>query len=302
MLTKVRFYELAISWLALLAILLNGRTLPAQDAAASTVQFVQINNVLVTPRYESNIPAETAGRLRELLVEPGDRVVAGQVLARIDARETQAEVEMVAAELRRLRRAADDDSRIRLAEKKHAVAVKDFQRAVGSAERVPKSVSQAELDRLELAVEQTEIECERSRIDDHLRRLVLEEKALHLAAVQLRLKKHNVSALRSGVIADQLIELGEWVTPGDPVFRLITVDTVRVEGLLPGSVAPGRFVGAQAVISIDGHTKAFQGIVKFVAPEQNRVNGETRFWVLLNNSGGRLRPGDHGTMRITTRE
>ncbi|MFP6676747.1 MAG: HlyD family efflux transporter periplasmic adaptor subunit [Pirellulaceae bacterium] len=303
MLTKMRPYAITFTQLAILSVLIPGRGLTGQDAGLSTSRTnVQIVNVLVTPRHEANIPAEMAGRVRELLVRPGDHVEVGQVLARIDARESRAEVESVSAELRRLRRAADDDSRIRLADKKHALAVKDHQRAIRSAERVPKSVSEAELDRLKLAVDQSEIECERARIDHELGLLVLEEKALQLTAAQLRLEKHNVSALRSGVIAEQLIELGEWVTPGEPIFRAITVDAVRVEGLLPGTVTPQHFAGAQAVISINGHTKSFLGIVQFVAPEQNRVNGETRFWVLLKNSDGRLRPGDHGTMRLTAKK
>ena len=259
---------------------------------------VDIANVLVTPRFESQVPAEATGRVREVLVGPGDHVMAGQTLARVDARNTNIEVDTLKAEFARLKRAAADDSQIRLANKALAVALKDLERAQAAAKRVPKSVSEAELDRLKLSVERLEIEVERAHRETELNKLALDEKELALQAAQLRLEKHLVTAARPGVVAEQMIELGDWVTPGEPIFRVLTLSQVRVEGLLPGRVSPTRCLGAEAVVQIDGQTDPLYGTVQFVSPEQNQLKGETLFWVLLDNEKGKLRPGDQGSLRL----
>lgn len=272
---------------------------PNDIAEVAANAEIEIANVLVTPRFESQVPAEATGRMREILVGPGDRVMAGQILARIDSRETQLEVETLRAELARLARAASDDSQVRLANKALSVAIKDLERAQAAAERVPKSVSQAELDRLQLSVERLEIEVERALRETELEKLALGEKELALKAAQLRLDKHVVTAARPGVIAEQPIELGEWVTPGESIFRIVTLSQVRVEGLLPGGIGPNRFIGAEAIVQIKGQAEPFHGTVQFVAPEQNHLKGETLFWVLLDNQKGLLRPGDEGSLRLS---
>jgi multidrug efflux pump subunit AcrA (membrane-fusion protein) len=268
-------------------------------AAIAAKAEIEIANVLVTPRFESQVPAEATGRVREVLVGPGDRVMAGQTLARIDSRETRLVIETLKAELARLSRAAADDSQIRLANNALSVALKDLDRAQAAAKRVPKSVSQAELDRLQLSVEQLEIEVERAHREIELEKLALGEKELALQAAQFRLDNHVVTAARPGVIAEQAIELGEWVTPGEPIFRIVTLSHVRVEGLLPGGIGPNRFIDAEAVVRIQGQSEPFLGTVQFVAPEQNHLKGETLFWVLLDNEKGLLRPGDHGSLRLS---
>jgi multidrug efflux pump subunit AcrA (membrane-fusion protein) len=278
------------------------KTSVGRQAEAGRPTVVSIANVLVKPRYQSSVPAESVGRIREVLVVPGDNVQAGQILAKLDDKQAALKLRQLEAEIRRLKRAAEDDSQVRIADKTRAVATKDYQRAVAAAKTFPKSVSQAEIDRLKLSIERAEIEIERANIESELRRLIVGEKGLELEAATINLKKFQVTALRAGLIAEQLAELGEWAVAGQPVFRLIGVAEVRVEGLLPAHVNPQRFLHARATLDIKGHSTPFKGNVEFVAAEENDVSGVTRFWVLVDNAQGTLRPGDQGKMTLEAEE
>lgn len=288
--------KVAVAFVAI--VLVSYRSVQGQELT----EELKLDNVLVQPRYETHVPAEASGRIREVMVVPGDHVAAGQVLAEIDPRAARLEIATRKAELSRLHRAADDQTPVQLALKSLAVANKEWERARNAANAVPRSVSQAELDRLQLAVDRLEIELQRAHMDAELRKLAVEEKELELKSAELKLAQHQLTAVRPGVVAEQIVELGEWVEAGQPVFRILTISKVRVEGLLPSGVDAKQVLGADAEVTVHGHAAPLRGSVHFVAPERNKLRSETRFWVLLDNAAGDLRPGDQGSLRLILRE
>ncbi len=84
-------------------------TAPQQDMTAYTIPVprkdvtVRITaNGDVVPVQRLNLNPKTAGRLAKLYVEQGDRVQPGQIIARMDSRELEAQRDQAAAELARV--------------------------------------------------------------------------------------------------------------------------------------------------------------------------------------------------------
>jgi RND family efflux transporter MFP subunit len=167
------------------------------------------------PRREAEIAFRTGGRITERLVEPGDRVAAGQVLARLDPADLAlalraAEADLSAAEAERSRTAAD-------AERARAL------RAGGH-------VAAATLDQRETAARSAAERAEAAAA------------ALNLA--RNRLSYATLTAATDGVVTAILAESGQVVAEGRAVLRLADtaereIEVAVPETALPALAAPG---------------------------------------------------------------
>jgi RND family efflux transporter MFP subunit len=161
------------------------------------------------PRREAEIAFRTGGRIVERLVEPGDRVSAGQVLARLDAADLvlalrAAEADLSAAEAERARTAAD-------AERARAL------RAGGH-------IAVAALDQRETAARAA---AERA-----------EAAAAALALARNRLSYATLTAPTDGIVTAILAERGQVVAEGRPVLRLADLAEREIEVAVPESALP----------------------------------------------------------------
>jgi membrane fusion protein, multidrug efflux system len=91
------------------------RTFPVQalDVVPRDLSRVVRVSAVVEPRRQIDLAAETDGVLMELTVEEGDRVQAGDVLARIDVREQRAELARAQARLEEQRASYERLARLR---------------------------------------------------------------------------------------------------------------------------------------------------------------------------------------------
>lgn len=211
----------------------------------------------------ADIAAEVGGRLTDILVDEGSPVDAGTEVMAIDPERrslerdsAQARVDEVAAQLREAKR--------------DFVRVRDlFKRNVAS---------QDQLDGAETAYKLAEA------------RLLAAEAQL---GVQDRaLRDARVTAPFAGFVGRRMVSRGEFVQPGQVLFELVALDPIEVEFHVPevdsGRVAPGQVV-AVALAPFPGET--FLGTVTFVSPTIHPSTRTLRVKALLENPGGRFRPG-----------
>ena len=256
---------------------------------------------VLTLLEEIHVPARDAGVIREITVRPGMHVTEAMLLAQQDDTEAQVARDQARTDLANAERLARNDLDIRLARKAHEVAMAELERAKEAAERFSKSVSQTEIDRLQLATEQADLQIYQARFDLKTAQVTVDtyEAALSLAEHQLR--KRAVHAPTSGVVVEVLKHVGEWVEPGDTVVRIVRMDRMRVEGFLPAQRADANLIGKPAEVTVQLHadeTIDVQGEVTFVSPEIHPVNGMVRLWVEISNDKSLLRPGLHATIKI----
>lgn len=155
----------------------------------------------------SVVAAQVAGAIVALEVKAGDRVAAGQVLARIDAR---------AAE----QNATATDAQVRSAQAMLDVATKDYQRQKQLFEK--QYISQAALERAESQFKATQAQA-----------------AAQLAqagAARTQSALHVLRAPFAGVVADVPVALGDMALPGKPLLTLYEPGALRVTAALPQSL------------------------------------------------------------------
>ena len=154
----------------------------------------------VTSARSAQLSAATSGQVESVMVDAGSRVMAGDVLLTLDAELAQLELDGANARVEQAQQALSDANR-RLLE----------------VRKLAPQQSIAESLVLDIQAEVAE--------DEALLREVQAQAALHRAT----LARHTVRAPFAGVVAAKLTESGEWVTPGQAVFSLISTSELRLD-------------------------------------------------------------------------
>lgn len=270
-------------------------------AVADAAEPLRVSSVLVTALENIETPAQEAGLLVDLSVREGAIVRQDDLLGRIDDAEIRLEYGRAEIELRNARRQAENDIEIRVARKAAEVAQAELTRAVDARKRYPKSISEAEIDRLRLAAEKAELDVEQAVYKLETAKLKLAVDENDLARVQTQLERRQIRAPLDGRVVQILRRRGEWVQPGQTVLRIVRLDRLKAVGFLDAKDAASDLEGRPVNLVVDvqrDRQEVFAGKITFVNSEANPVNGQVDVWAEIDNRQRLLRPGLHGTMTI----
>jgi RND family efflux transporter MFP subunit len=172
----------------------TARALPATSAGTSVLDATGY----VTARRQATVSAKITGKVKEVRIEEGQHVEAGEILATLDDSEAR-----VDANLRRAQVAA---SRAQLDEAKasSANADREYKRQQDMAERKLTSVSALDAAR-------TQSEALAARVSSQTSAVKVAEEALRAAQVQL--DNTIVRAPFSGVVTVKAAQPGEMISP-----------------------------------------------------------------------------------------
>jgi macrolide-specific efflux system membrane fusion protein len=262
---------------------------------------VTVDDVLVTVHEQVQVPSRDAGVLEKLEVREGRLVAAGDLLASLDHADAKVAERQARLERDIAAREAQGDAAVKHAKLAGEVARRDLKRARDSLARRAGSVSESELDRLELAAEEAAAKLDNAQQEHDVAKLKAELKEAELAAAANDLERRRILAPAPGAVVQVYRRRGEWTRPGDPVVRLLRLDLLRAEGFLNlrdlANDPTSRPVTLTVELPGKGRTK-YTGRVAFVSPEVNPVNGQVRFWAEIENPDLRLRPGMTGALEI----
>lgn len=262
---------------------------------------IVVEQALVSLIEQRAVPAREAGVLADVKVREGDLVTAEQDLALMDDTHPQLMKKKATIELDIAKVDAESDVKVRFARKSTDVAKAELKRATDSTDKYKRSVSATELGRLKLEAEKAELQIEQAEQEQtsakHTERLKQNE--VDFAAWNI--DRMRVRSPLAGVVVEIIHHPGEWVEPGETVFRILRMDQLRVEAFLDSTKITDSLVGRPVSLAVDLPGKPateFTGKVVFVSPEVDPVNGQARVWAEVENKGLALRPGLHGTLRI----
>ncbi|MBS0210227.1 MAG: efflux RND transporter periplasmic adaptor subunit [Planctomycetes bacterium] len=262
---------------------------------------LRVDAALVTLIEQVDVAAKEAGVLMEIDVREGQCVEAGATLARIDDQLAVLLARRVQTELDIARREANNEVKALFAAKSAEVARAELKRSTDSVEKYSKSISQTELDRLRLVVEKAELESQQAAHEQALAKLTVKQKEVEYETARHNVERCQIKALAAGVVVEIKKRQGEWVEPGMTVVRLVRIDRLRVEGFLAANDLTDHLVGAPVtlVANLPGRAGAeFTGVLVFVSPEINPVNGQVRVWAEVENRDQLLRPGMRASLVI----
>ncbi|MEM6692074.1 MAG: HlyD family secretion protein, partial [Planctomycetota bacterium] len=92
----------------------------------------------------------------------------------------------------------------------------------------------------------------------------------------------------------------EFVEAGEPLVRVVSIDRLRVEGLITAPEASRIVLGQRAAFREKGSQSNWElvGKVTFLSPEIHPVSGMCRVWVEVSNSDQLARAGMRGELKI----
>lgn len=266
-----------------------------------------LSNCPVSIIDEAQVPARVQGQLLELAVKEGDTVKRGDVLGQIDDAVLKKTLEVKQYQLEAAKKDAENDVNVRYAKWANLVADAEYQQALDANNRAPGAVPQAELRRLLLERGKTSLAIEQAAHDLEVAKLTVQVRQAELAEVEEQLRMYQIVAPIDGVVIKRFLHAGEWVKPGDPVFHLVRMDRLRIEGMVSAETyTPAQLDKAQVVFTVklpQLGQRQFQGQVVYVSPVVE-VTGEFTVWAEIVNIRDEktghwlLRPGLTGELRI----
>jgi RND family efflux transporter MFP subunit len=247
-------------------------TLAATPAAAPGAAPL---GCVIEPAATAEVGAAVPGVLDTVRVERGATVRRGQVLATL-----QADVERAAAEAARARAGADGEIAA-------LATARDLARL-----RMKRLHALTELQfggRLELETAAAEFEIADHRLQQARDARAIAERELDLAQRQIELR--TVRSPIDGVVADRLLHPGERVD-GRPILRLVALDRLRVEVVVPASRFGQIREGGRASVrpELPGAPEV-AGRVEQVDRFVDAASGTFRARVALVNRDGRVPAG-----------
>ncbi|MBW8300517.1 MAG: HlyD family efflux transporter periplasmic adaptor subunit [Hydrogenophaga sp.] len=220
-------------------------------------------------RIESDqvdIAAKSAGRVREVLVQEGDLVSAGQVVARIDSAELQAERAKYAADVLS-EEVSMLEAQATVSQRQAELILKEanLRRArslsgTGSISEESRDEALSERDSASSVLEAAKKNVEARE------QSVVAAKAL-VAQVDAQIADNTLVAPVRGRVLYRLANPGEVVSAGGKVLTLVNLAEIYMEIYLPSEQAMTVELGSQARILFDGADFAVPAKVSFVSPE-----------------------------------
>lgn len=256
--------------------------------------------------------AEAAGATTRVLVEEGDMVAQGQVLAQLDDREARlgverAKVQLAEAELAYTSLVRLDKQEAELAMRNAELAAEEareqHRRAASMADRG--LISQQELDAkrtrrdtAEVQVEQGRVRLQYKTIDDA--RFRFERAKTELQEAQLRLQYTTVKAPIAGVISHRQVTQGQFVQKNQHLFTIVDTRRLLARTYLPEKFSSGIAVDQDAYVKVEAHPQQrFEARVTLISPVVEVESGTFKVTVELRAPPPELKPGMFASVFIS---
>ena len=248
-----------------------GVTLAAWSApAADAVPGPVLERCLVSLVDEAKLSAGEAGLLVEMAVKPGDRVTAGQVIARINDDQPQMAKLRAKAEHDQAISKAESDVDVRYSQKAQAVARTAYEKAEQSHKSVSGAVTEVERDRLRLEWEKCGLQIEQAQLERQLAALAAKVKEAEVDTAEIEIRRRQVKSPLDGEVVDVQGNSGEWMQVGAPLAHIVRTDKLRVEGYVDaGKWDPEQVRGRPVTVVVplaNGRKETFEGRISFVSP------------------------------------
>lgn len=244
---------------------------PPTELAPADVALVEskpLSRVLplsgsLMPVVQAMVKSKVAGELLSVTVREGQTVSRGAVLARIETRNQQAQV--------------------------------DSQRAAAEKARADLAVAKLELDNNQRLLDKkfiasTLVDTARGSYNAAAAGLKAAEAMARLA--EIGLEDAVVRAPIDGVVAKRMVQPGEKVSPDEPLLSLVDLSLLELEAPAPASEVPLIKVGQSVRFTVDGFgSRPFEGKVERINPVAEAGSRSLKVYLSVPNPDGSLKGG-----------
>lgn len=276
---KIKILLFAISFLVIMSGCENKK--PDNEINASgTIEATDIT-----------ISSKTAGQIKAILVDEGNRVKKDDILLYLDhdlldiqLRQAQASVEQAEAQLRLLQAGARKED-IKLAEEQVQFAQINLDQATADKDRLEKLYETSTITKKQFEDAETKYEQAMNQYNSakqNLNKIKNITRPEEIESAKANLKRNMVSVdlirkniedctIRSpvdGIVSKKFVESGEYVTPGAAVLKLSDLQKVDLYIYITETELGKIKLGQKADVTIDTYKdKVYNGEVIFISPE-----------------------------------
>ena len=246
------------------------------DSSVLAVDFIVVEKVeavssirvagVVRPGRRAGLGTRQAGAVREVFVEAGDEVAAGQPILEVDARDLQAAVTAA-----RLQRQAADAA---------------WRQTMRNRERFERLYEEKLFARIRL---------EEAELAEENARGVLERAEAEVAATEMTLDYSVLRAPFAGIVAEIIAETGTFVAPGPPLVVFEDRDKLEVEAGIDHASAARLVPDQMLELNVVGFDEPLSARVQAILPALTSNRDEAavglRLRLVIDSPPSTLTPG-----------
>jgi multidrug efflux pump subunit AcrA (membrane-fusion protein) len=275
----------------------------------------------VYPRDQALVSAKISAQIKQMALLKNRVVHAGDVIAVLESRDLQAQRNEAVAALNEARASArsvetgtipqnnaQDQKALRDARAAVTTARATYERRQVLYQRGGISKKELEASQLELTKAENDLRLAEENVALRTRSLnpndraqaqaKVNQAAQHVSALDAQLSYATVRAPITGVITDQALYEGSFVSSGMTLVTIADISQVIVKAPFADTVASQLKIGDSAtVIPTDIPGEQMNGQVTLISRAVDPTNRAVEVWVTLGNEAGRLRAG--GAARVT---
>jgi HlyD family secretion protein len=307
----------------------ESRTRPVVEVKVLRVEAGDVPLVVRAPatifaRAQADVAPQISATVRELKAGKGDRVEAGQLLARLESRdlvaqraEAAAAVEDAEATLEKVT-AGTLPAEIERARGQVATAEAALRQAQKFYERRKRLFEQGAIPNRDLVVSETELAQARTNYEVAVKALELlvgqskdreiriarsrlEQARGRLAQVEAQLSFAEVRSPFAGLITEQYLFPGDIARPGTPIFRVADISVAVARAQVPEAEAASLRRGQPCAFTpLDGAGASFRGALSVVNQAVDPSRRTIEVWCEIPNRNHALRVAAYGHLDVVT--
>lgn len=270
------------------------RDVVVEPVVIDTARSVVLGTVTVNADYATEIRAGEAGRLLDVMIDEGDEVVEGDIVAKIDPRDLELELEARQIDLDLALRARELSNPREFDVEVAQENLDEVKRLFDLGQRSERQVKAAERS---LRKAEGDLEISNLNADTNIKRL-----RNGIQVMNRRLEKMNIRSSIDGIIEDVFTEKGDLIGSGAPIASIISKKRVVVaevseeqfSGIREGQKAIVRFLSLGGELYDAEVTKIFPS----ADPDTQRYSVQLQ----VDISQDLLVPGLTGEVTITIGE
>jgi RND family efflux transporter MFP subunit len=286
----------------------GGRGGPAVITQAVPVQRmsvqreVDLSGTLLSPD-QAKISSEVAGIIREVRMQLGTEVRAGDVLVRLEPRELQFALDRAESALRQVEAQLGIDRRQdkapptdeQIASVRQAAANRDDARSAFERAQMLNSrglLTQADRDTSETRLKVAEANYQATLDTVHSLKASLQDRRASYELAQKKLADAVIKAPVAGSVAERLVQPGEFIRENTQVATIVQMNPLKLKTAIQEKYAsmirPGQGVEFDVEAFIG---RKFTGKIAYVSPAVDQATRTFAVEALVDNASRELKPG-----------
>lgn len=246
----------------------------AESRIGRVKERVQLTGAL-KPKEQVDLTPKTAGRLVRILVNVGDTVKKGALIAELEDDELQQQVHRANASI------SVASASLAQREAELANAKQNLERAHSLLQDglIPRQQYEADATALRVLEAQVQLShAQRSQAESELREL------------NIRLEQTKIYSPIDGQVATRYVDVGALVGPSTPIVRLVNIATLVTSTSVPEAEVAKMSIGTPATVRVDAMPdNPFQGRVARISPVLDPSTRTATIEIEIPNPGMQLR-------------